>query len=89
MAEPMCNSALHRVDEVLEPGLVLASDLIGVERRVSLLALDGPLPVPGDWLVVHSGYAISRAEASDASLAIAELDAANATELDRASKSAS
>jgi hydrogenase expression/formation protein HypC len=28
-------------------------------RAVSLLALDGPV-TPGDWVVIHSGFALSR-----------------------------
>jgi hydrogenase maturation factor len=33
---------------------------------VSLLALDGPTPAPGQWLSVHSGYAIDRVDAGEA-----------------------
>lgn len=42
----------------------------GSERPVSLLTLDEPL-APGDWLVVHSGFALHRITADEATLALA------------------
>lgn len=47
-------------------------DAAGHRSRVSLLALDGPPPRPGDWLVVHSGYAIGRMADGEARRALAE-----------------
>jgi hydrogenase maturation factor len=52
------------------------ADIDGGVHRVSLLALDGPTPRPGEWLIVHSGYAIDRVEADDAEAVVAELGAA-------------
>ena len=69
----MCNSTLHHVEALVAPGVVLASDLHGVVRRVALLALDGPPPSKGDWLVVHSGYAIDRVDSTEAEAVAAEL----------------
>jgi hydrogenase maturation factor len=57
----MCVSRFHRVVSHPEAGMVLAVDYGGGMHKVSLLALDGPPPEPGEWLVVHSGYAIDRA----------------------------
>ncbi len=68
----MCVSRLHRV--VAEDGsCVDVEDIDGTVHRVSLLALDGPPPVVGDWLVVHSGYAIDRVESAEAEAVAAEL----------------
>ena len=67
----MCMSRLHRVVGQGE-GVVDVEDLEGL-HRVSLLALDGPAPAVGDWLVVHSGYAIDRAEAAEAEAVAADL----------------
>jgi hydrogenase maturation factor len=68
----MCVSRLHRV--VAEgDGSVEVADLDGTVHRVSLLALDGPPPVTGDWLVVHSGYAIDRVDATEAEAVASEL----------------
>ena len=67
----MCMSRLHRVVSEGE-GEVDVEDLDGSVHRVSLLALDGPPPAVGDWLVVHSGYAIDRADATEAETVLAE-----------------
>jgi len=68
----MCVSRLHRV--VTEGGdSVEVEDVDGVVHRVSLLALDGPPPVAGEWLVVHSGYAIDRVDTAEAEAVEAEL----------------
>jgi len=45
----------------------------GTVHRVSLLALDGSEPAPGEWLVVHSGYAVDRVDAADAEAVASEL----------------
>ena len=71
----MCESRLHQVRSLGGPGKVLVEDMDGRRHRVSLLALEppDPEPEPGDWLVVHSGYAIDRADARDAEAALAEI----------------
>lgn len=42
----------------------------GRRTRVSLLALEGPVAV-GDWLLVHSGFALERLTAAEAHGALA------------------
>ena len=69
----MCMSALQRVLRQAGTGFVEAEDIDGAVHRVSLLALQGAVPEPGAWLVVHSGYAIDRADAADAEAVAAEL----------------
>ncbi len=66
-------SRLHRVVRSFEPGSVEVEDIDGTLRRVSLLAFDGPPPQPGEWLVVHSGYALDRVDAGEAEAVAAEL----------------
>jgi hydrogenase maturation factor len=63
------------VQSVIGPGRVMVEDTNGRRHEVSLLALEPkePDPVPGDWLVVHSGYAIDRVEAVEAAIILAEL----------------
>ncbi|MGD0882977.1 MAG: HypC/HybG/HupF family hydrogenase formation chaperone [Acidimicrobiales bacterium] len=73
----MCTSRLHRVVAADGETAVVVEDVDGRRHRVSLLALDGPGPVPGEWLVVHSGYAIDRADADEAEAVAAELFAAS------------
>lgn len=69
----MCMSRLHHVVRSEGPGVVEVEDLDGVRHLVSLLALDGPPPVPGDWLCVHSGYAIDRVDLAEAEAVRAEV----------------
>ena len=69
----MCMSRLHRVRRVAGPGSVEVEDLDGSVHVVSLLALDGPAPEPGEWLVVHSGYVIDRADPGEAEAVAAEV----------------
>jgi hydrogenase expression/formation protein HypC len=69
----MCMSRLHRVVQEAASGVVDVEDVDGGVHRVSLLALDGPTPTPGEWLVVHSGYAIDRVDAAEAEAVAAEL----------------
>ncbi len=73
----MCMSRLHRVVET-HTDCVLVEDLDGTVHRVSLLALDGPTPRIGEWLVVHSGYAIDRVDARDAEAVAADFKRAGA-----------
>ena len=53
-------------------------DLDGTLHTVSLLAFDGPPPENGEWLVVHSGYVIDRADADEAEAVAAEISLAKA-----------
>jgi hydrogenase maturation factor len=69
----MCTSRLHRVVAAAGPGAVTVADVEGHLLRVSLLALDGPEPVTGEWLVVHSGYAVDRADPDEAESVVADL----------------
>lgn len=72
----MCLSRLHRVIGAAGEGRVEVEDVHGVRRRVSLLALDGPEPVAGEWLVIHSGYALDRVDSAEAEAVAAELQLA-------------
>jgi len=69
----MCTSRFHQVVDVLDAGTVMVVDVHGTTHQISLLALDGPTPDVGEWLVVHSGYAIDRANALDAQLLVADI----------------
>jgi hydrogenase expression/formation protein HypC len=41
-------------------------DVVGVRRKVDLgLLLDAP-PVPGDWVLIHVGFAMSKISEADA-----------------------
>jgi hydrogenase maturation factor len=74
----MCDSRFQRVVAVLSDAVVRVQDVDGLERTASLLAYDGDPPEVDDWLVVHSGYALNKADREDAMTAVADLRAARA-----------
>ena len=41
-------------------------DVVGVRRRVDLGLLQDNLPVQGDWVLIHVGFAISKISEEDA-----------------------
>ena len=69
----MCVSSLHRVISCEEGDVAVVADSGGRRKRVSLLALDGPLPSPGTWLIVHSGYALECVPDEEARRTLEEL----------------
>ena len=75
----MCTSRLHQVVRVEDDALVDVEDVEGTVHRVSLLAFDGPAPVVGEWIVVHSGYAIDRVSSEDAEVVAEEIRRAQRT----------
>ncbi len=67
----MCESRFRQVLEALTEARVRVVRSDGREEMASLLAFDGPPPRPGDWIVVHCGYALHAVDADGA------LDVAN------------
>jgi hydrogenase expression/formation protein HypC len=41
-------------------------DVVGVRRRIDLGLLQDDLPVPGDWVLIHVGFAMSKISEQDA-----------------------
>ena len=41
-------------------------DVAGVRRRVNLGLIEEEKPVPGDWVLIHVGFALSKISAQDA-----------------------
>jgi hydrogenase expression/formation protein HypC len=61
----MCLGLPGRVVEIT-PGSDLARvDVAGVVREINLELLDGPF-VPGDYVLIHSGFALERMSAEQA-----------------------
>jgi len=69
----VCVSRLHLVVGSPDAGEVTVEDMDGARHRVSLLAYDGDPPEPGQWLVVHSGFALGQVDAAEARAVAAEL----------------
>jgi hydrogenase expression/formation protein HypC len=42
-------------------------DVVGVRRKVDLGLLQDEPPVPGDWVLIHVGFAMSKISEADAS----------------------
>jgi hydrogenase expression/formation protein HypC len=41
-------------------------DIVGVRRRIDLGLLQDDKPVPGDWVLIHVGFAMSKISEQDA-----------------------
>ena len=63
----MCLAIPGRVIE-LSPELpnLAVVDVSGVRRRVDLGLLKDEMPVPGDWVLIHVGFAMSRISEDEA-----------------------
>ncbi len=51
--------------DLLNPTQALV-DVVGVRRRVDLGLLQDEPPVPGDWVLIHVGFAMSKISEADA-----------------------
>ena len=56
------------VEIVDEPNRLAAVDIAGVRRTVNvgLIDADGEPAAPGDWVLIHVGFAISRVDSDEA-----------------------
>jgi hydrogenase maturation factor len=70
-------SRLYKVVRNERTWFVEVESVDGVRSRASLLALDGPIPGPGDWVVVHSGYVLERVDAEEAASIADEIRSAH------------
>jgi hydrogenase expression/formation protein HypC len=41
-------------------------DVLGVRRKIDLGLLQDDMPVPGDWVLIHVGFAMSKISEQDA-----------------------
>ncbi|HLN06924.1 MAG TPA: HypC/HybG/HupF family hydrogenase formation chaperone [Acidimicrobiales bacterium] len=76
----MCTSRLHQVVSAPTDGWVTVENAEGLLQRASLLAFEGRQPQVGDWLVVHSGYALRRVDSQEAASIVGDLRAASEAE---------
>lgn len=66
----MCLGLPGRVVSVPAASDVVDVDVAGVVRPISVALLDGPW-APGEWVLVHSGFALERMSAEEARDAVA------------------
>lgn len=66
----MCLSVPMRIVSCKDDRAI--AETLGVSREIGLSLLDGPAPCPGDYVMVHVGYAIERVDpvAAEESLAL-------------------
>ncbi len=63
----MCLAIPGRIVEISSENLDSALvDVVGVRRRIDLGLLAEDRPVPGDWVLVHVGFAMSKISEQDA-----------------------
>ncbi len=72
----MCLGIPGRVVSLLDGyGDQLAEvDVDGAVRRVNIGMLDEPLPGPGDWVLIHMGFAVERVDEAGARTAMEGLE---------------
>jgi hydrogenase expression/formation protein HypC len=63
----MCLAIPAKILELLpdQPGGALV-DVVGVRRKVDVGLLEADAPLPGDWVLIHVGFALSKISEQDA-----------------------
>ena len=66
-ASRMCLAIPGQIVELV-PGTATGAivDVVGVRRRIDLGLLLDDLPVPGDWVLIHVGFAMSKISEAEA-----------------------
>jgi hydrogenase expression/formation protein HypC len=69
----MCLAVPGQIVDLVDESVELASvEIAGVRRTVNVGLLDDP--APGDWVLVHVGFAISRVDEEEARATLALLE---------------
>lgn len=66
----MCLGIPGKIVEVLGGGDVALVDVAGVVREINLGILEGPPVEPGEHILIHSGFALERMSAEQATDAL-------------------
>jgi hydrogenase expression/formation protein HypC len=63
----MCLAIPGKIIELAseDPNFALV-DVVGMRRRVNLGLLEDDRPAPGDWVLIHVGFAMSKISEADA-----------------------
>lgn len=63
----MCLAIPGKIIEVIQGSLPLGMvEVAGVRRKVDLGLLQDDMPKPGDWVLIHVGFAMSKISEEDA-----------------------
>jgi hydrogenase expression/formation protein HypC len=76
----MCLGLAGQVVGPTEEGDLMDVEVAGVVRPINVALLDGPLSA-GDWILIHSGFALDRMTPEEAHDAMAVLGGAGVDEL--------
>jgi hydrogenase expression/formation protein HypC len=62
----MCLAIPGKILELLpdQPGALV--DVVGVRRKVDIGLLEADMPKPGEWVLIHVGFALSKISEQDA-----------------------
>jgi hydrogenase expression/formation protein HypC len=70
----MCLGIPGQLIELLDSHEHLARvDVSGVSRIINIGLLEDARPAPGDWVLIHVGFAMSKIDEAEANLALASL----------------
>ena len=71
----MCLGIPGEIVEILHDRVDLAMvDVSGVKRAINIGLLADDPPVPGDWILIHVGFALSKIDEQEAAAALAFLE---------------
>lgn len=66
----MCLAIPAQIIEVLPGGDLASADVSGVRRSVNIGLLDREHIAPGDWVLIHVGFAISKVDEAEANASL-------------------
>lgn len=67
----MCLGIPGEIIEIIEDRPDLAKVAVsGVKRTINIGLLDDDPPVPGDWILIHVGFALSKIDEAEAKAAM-------------------
>ena len=69
----MCLGIPGQVVELLDNDQLAKVDVAGVKRTVNIGLLEDEALAPGDWVLIHVGFAMSKIDEREAELALASL----------------
>ena len=72
----MCLGIPGKVVEIVEGygGQLALVDVQGAQRRINIGMLEDEPVTPGDWILIHMGFALERIDEADAQDALALLE---------------
>lgn len=82
----MCLAIPGRVVELVDDtfGQLALVDVVGVSRKINVGMLEGDEVVgPGDWVLIHMGFALSKVDEAEATRALDGLQLLGQTDEDR------